>query len=105
MAILKQLHHFLKVLYCAWSISVSAGLPNIEGSFNNIPSASTGGDSTTTGCVIRSSKSKANVSYEGTSYRPSKLGFNIDASNSNSIYGNSETVTPESLTTFLLIKY
>ena len=32
-------------------------------------------------------------------------GVEFNASRSNPIYGNSDTVTPESLTTFMLIKY
>ena len=76
-------------------------LPNITGSFNNIPSASRGGDSTTTGCVTRSSKSTADVSYYGADYRPSQLTFSIDASRSSSIYGNSNTVQPPATQMYL----
>ena len=99
MAILKQSHHFLKVLYCAWSISIPAGLPNAKGDIINQAlfnqAAASGIISTSSGKTFGS----GNTKYT------SKL-FNIDLSRASTIYKDDyDTVTPESLTTLLLIKY
>ena len=99
MAILKQLHHFLKVLYCAWNISVEAGLPNAKGDIINQAlfnqAAASGIISTRSGKTFGSGSNKFT----------SKL-FDIDLSRASTIYKDDcDTVTPESLTTLLLIKY
>ena len=68
---------------------LEAGLPNITGtvSGNNRANFNTAIGSFT----ISSSTTRASLDTSSTSYS----GFEFDASNSNSIYGNSTTVTPE----------
>lgn len=76
---------------------MEAGLPNITGSYN-----------WGTTILVESSGALTGGSYSkgyGNATTHSWGGIKLDASLSNSIYGNSETVTPKSLTTFLLIKY
>ena len=80
-----------------------AGLPNVQG------------ECTVTGGKGFSDLTKTGPFYTGTyltksgySEASSKismyyLGFSL--AETNTLYGNSETVTPESLTTFMLIKY
>ena len=77
---------------------MSAGLPNITGHFASATGKiySTDGAFTTNGTV----KGQLNGSYNG------NLGKGyLNASRSSSIYGNSDTVTPNSLTCNLIVKY
>ena len=77
---------------------MSAGLPNITGHFASATGKiySTDGAFTTNGTV----KGQLNGSYNGSLGK----GY-LDASRSSSIYGNSDTVTPKSLSTKFFIKY
>lgn len=80
-----------------------AGLPNITGAtklrFNN---GSTIWVSSPSGAISASSNAGCeNQGYGGTTNRPSVLNFN--ASNSNPIYGNSDTVQPPSINQLLYI--
>ena len=77
---------------------MSAGLPNITGSISPINSGN-GGSATG---AFNAEKGKAAASTGSGNYYYS---YNFDASSSNPSYGNSLTVTPESLTTLILIKY
>jgi microcystin-dependent protein len=81
----------------------SAGLPNIEGEIWN---------GLTTGFTGMAAPHQSGALYAGNSARGSVStnsntgwGIAIDASRSNSIYGNSDTVQPKSLTTRFIIKY
>ena len=78
--------------------SYNAGLPNITGSISPINSGN-GGSATG---AFNAEKGKVAASTGSGNYYYS---YNFDASSSNPSYGNSLTVTPESLTTLLLIKY
>ena len=89
------------------SISVKAGLPNIKGLATEVifRQASQGFNSTT-GAFSNSTRinrywdSNAGNSYQGDRYQ-----LRFDASLSNSIYGNSGTVTPKSTSCMLILKY
>ena len=77
---------------------MEAGLPNIEGKIKNVWKAI----ETHEGCFKRESGT-SNASALGRSASSNVI---FDASLYNpEIYGNSNTVTPKSLTTSLLIKY
>lgn len=80
-----------------------AGLPNITGSTKlRFNSGSTIWVSSPSGAISASSNAGCeNQGYGGTTNRPSVLNFN--ASNSNSIYGNSDTVQPPSINQLLYI--
>lgn len=79
----------------------AAGLPNITGYFANGNWAYANGYSS--GAFTR--RQEATTQYAGASAQTREsLGFNIDASNSNSIYGNSNTVTPETVVGMWLVK-
>lgn len=75
-----------------------AGLPNIEGSFYSI----TTGPQDTTGAFTSSSNYTANCGNASRTWPLQNI--TIDASKSNSIYGNSDTVQPPSLTMRWIIK-
>ena len=76
-------------------------MPNVEGSLNT-------GDTrhperaSVTGCFKREG-----TTTSGSGYSDATTGYliNFDASRSNPIYGSSETVTPESLSTKFFIKF
>lgn len=74
----------------------SAGLPNITGSFSNAPAYSAGGAFTS---EINANQAIASGSYYNT------YTTTFDASKSNSIYGNSNTVQPPAVTMRYIIKY
>lgn len=91
---------------------VEAGLPNINGNLE------IGGEIVTTGAKIALYKAGGAISlknYEGAySYTNQGIttgkvtrnnGFSLDASKSNAIYGNSDTVTPPSMKVLYCIKY
>lgn len=79
-----------------------AGLPNIEGSFPLDDSAI---DGTIEGaCYVKSGDYRGGINAGGgAGYSATQIG--IDARKSNSIYGNSATVQPPSLTMLPIIKY
>ena len=79
----------------------AAGLPNITGYFANGNWAYANGYSS--GAFTR--RQEATTQYAGASAQTREsLGFNIDASRSSSIYGNSTTVQPESVVGMWLVK-
>ena len=80
---------------------VQAGLPNITGNATWVTAA----DASAVGRGAIYWKSTANqiTSRTSSSNIPDSLAF--DASLSNSIYGNSSTVQPQSIKIFVLIKY
>lgn len=80
----------------------SAGLPNIEGSMS-LDRSDRGGVGYFTGCFKYNGLSANDGSSQDNSNKSSIIGFN--ASNSNSIYGNSSTVQPPALTLLPCIKY
>ena len=85
------------------SISVEAGLPNITGGFRPH-----GGNLLSVTDLSGAFSARPNgVSVTGISGRTGtgNTGANFNASKSNSIYGNSDTVTPLSLTTKIVLKY
>ena len=61
------------------------------------------GDDVTSGAITTIAMNGIKIGASGATRYLRQIEF--DASNSNIIYGNSETVTPESLTTFMLVKY
>ena len=78
----------------------SAGLPNIKG---NIAFTCTSGDDNTGGAFSKTSSTAYGASSGTTG--PAKFTYNsFDASRSSSIYGNSDTVQPPSLTLLPCIK-
>lgn len=79
---------------------IDAGLPNITGTWG---SGWSNGDSRQSGAFTRSYASGGSSATNGTNGFTNWLSFN--ASNSNSIYGNSETVQPPALTMLPVIKY
>lgn len=86
-----------------------AGLPNITGSMSTTPVSSSIQDSTGAICCdgyvegIKDVGFGSGALWKGTSFG---IGFlSINASRSNSIYGNSDTVQPPSLTLLPIIKY
>ena len=95
--------------------SKDAGLPNIEGNlFLGIPTSATGelnslcseelGDS---GALVPRTAVMTNRTYftiAGYTTRAHATGIKIDASRSSTVYGNSDTVTPPSLTVRYIIK-
>lgn len=82
-------------------LTVSAGLPNIIGSFGRVALTST--SLSHKGAFVSSTQNNTkNQGGEGTWVSGN---ISIDAQDSNSIYGNSTTVTPESLAVSFVIKY
>ena len=80
---------------------IEAGLPNITGSF--MPSD--GLNTTSTGCVY-DTKSTGYSEAGGTPNVPfGEHTYNIDASRSSSIYGNSDTVQPPSVKVRVKTRY
>ena len=84
----------------------SAGLPDIEGSFNIVIP---GEGSRATGAIYKTTWSSTPGSIgAGGLYGTQgvgNMGFGLNASKSNSIYGKSSTVQPASFTTRYIIKY
>lgn len=79
---------------------IQAGLPNITGTFGGLR----GGDGTALSGAFSSLNEGINQAWDGhVYYIPRKIYF--DASDSNSIYGNSNTVQPQSIKVFVLVKY
>ena len=83
--------------------SVSAGCCNITG---GVVLYSSLADGSPTGAFYASRTStNGNAQFPGNGRSYAALGASFSASNSNSIYGNSETVTPLSLSILFCIKY
>ena len=80
----------------------NAGLPNITGSVY-IGHTDRAAQSYTNGCVTVASSVQDGFSRSAATTSATNLG--IYASNSNSIYGNSNTVQPPALTCLICIKY
>ena len=89
-----------------------AGLPNITGSISNADAGqndqfltdSTSSTVKTEGALaITAYKNRSSMS-NGTDSYTTPSGFNFDASRSNAIYGNSDTVQPPALTMVYIIK-
>ena len=78
---------------------MSAGLPNITGKTDKIWKLDSG--NVETGAI----KTDATGKLKGAGGTNNSYNLTFDASNSNTIYGNSLTVTPLSYTTVFLIKY
>lgn len=78
---------------------MEAGLPNITGKTDKIWKLDSG--NVETGAI----KTDATGKLKGAGGTNNSYNLTFDASNSNIIYGNSSTVTPESLTTKFFIKY
>lgn len=77
-----------------------AGLPNITGSFDGYELAHYDKGATTGGAF-----GYERGAYNGTKdYAGTSIKFTFDASQSNSIYGNSDTVTPDNITVRVFIK-
>lgn len=78
---------------------VEAGLPNITGEIKETGNMW----NSTTGCFELNTKAANHTHYTSTSSTP--RGFNMDASRSSSIYGNSETVQPATCKCNFCIKF
>ena len=76
-------------------------MPNITGSFN--ATLLHDGGAVGYGAFIAGGSDTKSTPQSGGD--ASQSGFSFDASRSNSIYGNSETITPESLSTKFFIKF
>ena len=84
----------------------SAGLPNITGSLNaNINSDASMDKEFTGSGAIRAQHASHYVPSSSGVKQTAFSGFNLDASLSSSVYGNSTTVQPASFTTRFIIKY
>ena len=86
----------------------NAGLPNITGNrYGGNPNANSGFNELHTGAL--SEASGTSTYYPGTvvggTSADNRFGLSFDASRSNSIYGNSSTVQPPTLTCLICIKY
>ena len=84
----------------------SAGLPNITGGYDLRPWGSGSAILSPTGAIISDGlvgQSANQIATTSTGLKSQKIRFN--ASNSNSIYGNSTTVQPPALTMRYIIKY
>ena len=81
---------------------IAAGLPNITGSISNIRS-SAGANTSASGALIRRATTEWPNSCSQTTDRTYYEGINFDASNSNSIYGNSTTVQPQTTTVYYYV--
>ena len=89
---------------CVWRVRVGAGLPNITGGpSGSLVGTTIKGDDVTSGAIITFAMNGIKIGDSGTTRYLRQIGF--DASNSNTIYGNSLTVTPKSCTIVFLIKY
>lgn len=102
---LPNLHHrFLEGTTTSSEVgqSVSAGLPNIRGSYGNIQMRESGSPSTVSGALytVRNNKS----SFGGSGGWSSPV-MGIDASKSNGLYGDSSTVQPASVRFLPAIKF
>ena len=85
-------------------VRVEAGLPNITGGpSGSLVGTTIKGNNETRGAITTFAMNGIKIGGSGTTRYLRQIGF--DASNSNTIYGNSLTVTPESCTTVFLIKY
>ena len=83
--------------------TVEAGLPNITGTFSiNSDNANAGIDApfSGTGAVTATNGTGSGANVDGTGWHGGS-GFTFDASKSNSIYGNSETVQPPALVVYM----
>jgi hypothetical protein len=78
--------------------TIEAGLPNIEGTVGG----SLGFFASANGAFSATSASK---DWNGTGGKTAKNTFDFNASRSNSIYGNSDTVQPPAITVVWIIKY
>ena len=83
---------------CVSSISIEAGLPNITGRTTGYAVQNGSGSGALTSTVTHG----ANLWGSVFTYIAS---LSLDASKSNAIYGTSDTVTPLSLTTKIVLKY
>ena len=85
------------------SISVNAGLPNIIGALGAAYGGLYADDSITNNAFVNTGRDK----YAYATHESGKFNryVSMDASRSSSIYGNSGTVTPESLTILVILKY
>lgn len=81
---------------------LSAGLPNIEGTYKGVLSYNWRGTGVTKGALY----DDGSVRTDGTAMSGERdwNSLNFDASRSNPIYGNSDTVQPESMTGIWVIK-
>lgn len=86
--------------------SVEAGLPNITGAVNTVVSGQYAREITGTGGALEAQQTYSNLGRPSAPTRYSgTTGIKLDASLSNSIYGNSTTVQPPALTLIPQIKY
>ena len=83
---------------------IEAGLPNITGSAVIAGGANQMQVYDNTGCLTYRDNGSATNTIQGTSIN-AKRGLSFDASLSNSIYNNSDTVQPPALTINFIIKY
>ena len=81
---------------------IEAGLPNITGDFSPNTLAGSGG-ATGSGALTGSSTGSATYAGTGSSQNCARANFVFDASNSSSIYGNSITVQPQSISCYLMM--
>lgn len=81
---------------------VNAGLPNITGEYYNVGIEGDNGNSS--GAITRNNINDTRWSHSSTVYND-RGGFVFSASNSNPIYGTSNTVQPPALTMRYYIKY
>ena len=86
---------------------VSAGLPNIEGTLRNFygTSENLNPDTGAMSWINKQKYNKEAVTHDNTEGNVGKEGMKFDASNSNSIYGNSTTVQPPAVKLIPVIKY
>ena len=88
---------------CVSSISIEAGLPNITGGFR--PHGGNGLSVRDLSGAFSARPNGSSVTGIGGNTGTGNIGANFNASLSNPIYDNSDTVTPLSLTTKIVLKY
>ena len=96
---------FMKAVDSIFAISVEAGLPNITGSLKLTPAQTLSKNVPYgAGMCSKTMTSPTGDCNSGGNVQPT-YNAQFDASLSNSIYGNSNTVTPSSLSCKVILKY
>ena len=94
-----RLYHYQELANSLFLIRIEAGLPNITGSARLYKAEWYNADGA---LFMHGEINSGNTAAEN---RAARGTLKLDASHSSSIYGSSETVTPLSRSTLMLIKY
>ena len=94
----------MKVVSTSFVISIKAGLPNITGRMNATCSGANGTLPTRAGC-LNAAGTGVMLYGGGASAYVNNATISVNASQSSSLYSKSDTVTPLSQSTLMLMKY